>query len=119
MSFQATVRHNRDVAVIDLSGKLVLGQASQTLQEAILGLILEGERKIVLNLTDVSHLDSAGLGEMCAACTSVTNAGGEVRLVTPVKIHDQMEVTKLSLVFADYPDEAAAAKSFRHEPTKV
>jgi len=119
MSFQATVRRNRDVAVIDLSGQLVLGQASQTLQEAILALILEGEKKIVLNLTDVSHLDSAGLGEMCAACASVTNSGGEIRLVTPVKIHDQMEVTKLSTVYTDFPDEAAAAESFRSEPSKV
>jgi anti-sigma B factor antagonist len=112
MSFQATVRHNRDVAVIDLSGRLVLGEPSHTLQDAILGLILEGQKKILLNLTDVSHLDSAGLGEMCAACTSVTNSGGEVRLVTPVKIHDQMEVTGLSTVFADFPNEAAAAESF-------
>jgi anti-sigma B factor antagonist len=119
MSFQATVRHKGDVAVIDLSGRLVLGEAHRTLQEAILELILEGRRKIVLNLMDVSHLDSAGLGEMCAACASVTNSGGEVRLVTPVRIHDQMEVTKLSTVFADYPDEAAAADSFRSEPSNV
>ena len=119
MSFQANIRRKRDIAIIDLSGQLVLGEASKVLQDAILGLLLEGERKIMLNLTDVSHLDSAGLGEMCAACANVTNAGGEVRLVTPVRIHDQMEVTKLSLVYADYPDEAAAAQSFRHEPTKV
>ncbi|HUI79622.1 MAG TPA: STAS domain-containing protein [Bryobacteraceae bacterium] len=119
MSFQATVRHNRDVAVIDLSGRLVLGEDSQTLRDAILGLILEGERKILLNLKDVTQVDSAGLGEMCAACTNVTNAGGEVRLVTPVRIHGQMEVTGLSNVFADYPDEGAAAESFRREPTKV
>jgi anti-sigma B factor antagonist len=119
MSFEATVRHKGDVAVVDLTGSLTLGEASHALQDAILGLILEGKRKIVLNLTEVSHLDSAGLGEMCAACTSVTNSGGEVRLVTPVRIHDQMEVTKLSTVFADFPDEAAAAESFRSEPTKV
>jgi anti-sigma B factor antagonist len=119
MSFQATVRQKGDVAVVDLAGRLILGEASHTLQEAILALILAGQKKILLNLTDVSHLDSAGLGEMCAACASVTNSGGEIRLVTPVRIHDQMEVTKLSTVFADYPDEVAAAESFRREPTKV
>jgi len=119
MSFQATVRRKGDVAVIDLAGRLVLGEAPSTLADAILSLLLEGERKIVLNLTDVSQLDSAGLGEMCAACANVTNAGGEVRLVTPERIHDQMEVTKLSSVYSDYPDEAAATESFRREPTKV
>ena len=119
MGLLATIRRNGDVAVIDLSGRMILGEDSKMLRDAILGLILEGERKIVLNLTEVSQVDSAGLGEMCAACANVTNAGGEVRLVTPVRIHDQMEVTKLSTLFADYPDEAAAAGSFRSEPTKV
>ena len=119
MSFEATVRHAGDVAVIDLAGRLTLGDASTMLRNVILALLGDGVKKIVLNLKDVSHLDSAGLGEMCAAYASVTNVGGEVKLVCAGKIHDQMEVTKLSTVFSDYPDEAAAAKSFRREPTKV
>jgi anti-sigma B factor antagonist len=120
MSFQATVRHNGDVAVVDLSGRLILGEASTTLRDTVAALIGEGEKKILLNLTDVSHLDSAGLGEMFAVCASVTRAGGEIKLVTPAgKIHDQMEVTKLSAVCADYQDETSAAGSFRRAPTKV
>jgi len=119
MSFQVAVRRNRDVAVIDLTGRLVLGEISRTLQDVILELLLAGDRKILLNLKEVSHVDSAGLGEMCAACANVTKAGGEIRLVTPVRIHDQMEVTKLSALFQDFPDEAAAAQSFRSEPSNV
>jgi anti-sigma B factor antagonist len=118
MSFQVTVRRSRDVGVIDLSGRLVLGESLQPLRETILGLILEGQRKILLNLTEVSHLDSAGLGEMFAACTNVTNSGGEVRMVVPGRIHEQMKVTRLSTLFPAYPDEAAATGSFRDEPTK-
>jgi len=120
MSFQATVRHTDDIAVIDLEGRLTLGDASIALRNTIVELIAQGERKILLNLTDLSYLDSAGMGEMCAAYTSVTNVGGEVKLIcTDGKIHDQMEVTKLSTVIADYPDEDTAARSFRREPTKV
>lgn len=119
MSFQVTVRRSRDVIAIDLSGRLVLGESLQPLREAVLGLILEGQRKILLNLTDVSHLDSAGLGEMFAACTNVTNSGGEVKMVVPARIHEQMRVTHLSTLFPAYPDEAAATGSFRGEHTKV
>lgn len=120
MSFQATIRHIGDVAVIDVAGRLVLGEAPATLRNAILALIGNGEKKILLNLKGVNHIDSAGLGEVCAAYASVTRAGGAIKLVSAGgKIHDQMEVTRLSTLFADYPDEAAAAESFRREPTKV
>jgi anti-sigma B factor antagonist len=120
MSFQATVRHIGDVAVVDLSGRLILGDACTALRNAVTALVGSGEKRVLLNLTEVSHLDSAGMGEMFAACASVAKSGGEVKLVSPAgKIHYQMDVTKLSAVFAEYPDEAAAAGSFRREPTKV
>ena len=120
MSFEATVRHAGDFAVIDLAGRLTLGDASTMLRNVILALLGDGVKKIVLNLKDVSHLDSAGLGEMCAAYASVTNAGGEVKLVCAGgKIHDQMEVTRLSTVFADYPDEESALNGFTRQPAKA
>ncbi len=120
MSFQATVRSLGDVAVVDLAGRLVLGEAATTLRDTVAELVGGGKKKIVLNLTDVTHLDSAGMGEMFAVCATVTRAGGEIKLVSPAgKIHNQMEVTKLSAVFTEYPNEEAAAGSFRRQPTKV
>jgi anti-sigma B factor antagonist len=113
MSFKASVRHLGNVAVVDLAGRLTLGEGSGTLRDIVKNLIAGGEKSIVLNLKEVSHLDSSGLGEMVGAYASVTNAGGQIRLLhTQSRLHDLLVVTKLFTVFPNYADEAAAVRSF-------
>jgi anti-sigma B factor antagonist len=113
MSFKAAVRHVGDVAIVDLAGRLTLGEGSGTLRSTLKELIANGEKSIVLNLKDVSHLDSSGLGELVGAYASVTNAGGQIRLLNAqARIHDLLVVTKLVTVFPNYEDEAAALRSF-------
>ncbi len=113
MSFKAEVRHVGDVAIVDLGGRLTLGEGSGILRNTIKELIADGEKSIVLNLKDVSHLDSSGLGEMVGGYASVTNAGGQIRLLNAqTRIHDLLVVTKLVTVFPNYEDEAAAVQSF-------
>ncbi len=113
MAFKAAVRHTGDVAIVDLSGRLTLGEGSGTIRNTIKDLVGKGEKKIVLNLKDVSYIDSSGLGEMVGAYASVTNAGGEIKLLnTQSKVHDLLQVTKLMTVFADFTDEGSAVRSF-------
>jgi anti-sigma B factor antagonist len=113
MSFKAVVRHAGGVAIVDLAGRLTLGEGSGTLRNAVKDLIGRGEKKILLNMKDVSYLDSSGLGEMVGAYASVTNAGGEIKLLhTQNRIHDLLQVTKLFTLFADYTDENMAVNSF-------
>ena len=113
MSFTANTRHAGDVAIVDLAGRLTLGDGSGTLRNMIKVLLASGEKKIVLNLKDVSHLDSSGLGEMVGAFASVTNAGGQIRLLhTQSRIRDLLVVTKLLTVFPNFDDEAQAVRSF-------
>jgi anti-sigma B factor antagonist len=113
MSFKASVRHVGDVAIVDLAGRLTLGEGSGALRDTIKELLADGEKSIVLNLKEVSHLDSAGLGEMVGAYASVTNAGGQIRLLNAQsKVHDLLVITKLLTVFSSYSDEEAAVRSF-------
>lgn len=114
MSFKATVRHVGGVAIVDLTGRLTLGEGSGILRNSVKDLVAQGEKAIVLNLKEVSHLDSSGLGEMVGAYASVTTAGGRIRLLhAQSKIHDLLVVTKLLTVFPVYSDEAAAVRSFQ------
>ena len=113
MSFKAELRRAGDIAVLDLAGRLTIGESSGTLRNMVKDLVRQGERKILLNLKEVSYVDSAGLGELIAAFASVTNAGGQIKLLhTQAKIHDLLQVTKLITVFQDYSDEELATKSF-------
>lgn len=113
MSFKAQPRRIGDVVLLDLSGRLTLGEGSGTLRNAVKDLITNGEKKILLNLKEVGYIDSAGLGELVGAYASVSNAGGEIKLLnTQHKIQDLLQVTKLFTVFADFSDEAAAISSF-------
>jgi anti-sigma B factor antagonist len=113
MSFKASVRHVGDVAVIDLDGRLTLGEGSGTLRNTLKDLLAKGEKSIVLNLRNVSHIDSSGLGEMVGAYASAASAGGQIRLLhTQAKLNDLLVVTKLFTVFPNYTDEHAAVQSF-------
>jgi anti-sigma B factor antagonist len=113
MSLKATVRQVDDVAIVDMAGRITLGEGSGLLRTTIKDLVGSGQKNILLNLKDVSYLDSAGLGEMVGSYASVTNAGGNIKLLHPhSKVHDLLQITKLYTVFIAFDDEKEALRSF-------
>ena len=106
------VRHVDDVTVLDLSGKITLGEASGKLRSAVQD-ALSSSKKILLNLADVNYIDSAGLGELVSAFTTVKNAGGDLKLLNLTKkVRDLLVITKLVTVFDVKDNEQEAIKSF-------
>ena len=106
------VRHVDGVTVLDLSGKITLGEASGKLRSAVQE-ALSSSKKILLNLADVNYIDSAGLGELVSAFTTVKNAGGELRLLNLTKkVRDLLVITKLLTVFDVKDNEQEAIRSF-------
>jgi anti-sigma B factor antagonist len=113
MSVKASVRHADNVAVVDLSGRFTMGEGSGLVRNTIKGLLQEGRRLILLNLADVSYIDSAALGELVGAFASVTNAGGKIKLLNAQgRVSEVLIVTKLYTVFESFTDETAALRSF-------
>jgi anti-sigma B factor antagonist len=101
------------ITVLDLSGRITLGEGSVQLRESVRDLLAKGKKKIVLNLSEISYMDSSGMGELVTAYTSVKNQGGELKLVNLTKkIEDLMQITKLVTVFDIYNDEAKAIAAF-------
>ena len=120
MSFKATVRHVGDVAIVDLAGRLTLGEGCGTLRSTIKDLIAQGGKKILVNLKDVSYIDSSGLGEMVGSYASVNNAGGVIKLLNAQsRVHDLLTVTKLYSVFESFSNESVALISFTGEAARA
>jgi anti-sigma B factor antagonist len=119
MSVKLTTHEKGDVTVVVVSGKLTMGEGTSALRNKIRELVASGSRKIVLNMADVSYMDSSGLGELIAAHTTVTTAGGEIKLLNLAKrVHDLLKLTKLYTVFEAFEDEASAVDSFsKAEPS--
>ncbi|MBZ5501406.1 MAG: STAS domain-containing protein [Acidobacteriia bacterium] len=114
MLLQGTCREVGEVAVVDFSGKITLGEGSATLRHTIRELIQAGRRKILLNLEDVDYIDSAGLGELAGGCMAARKAGGELKLVNLTRrVSDLLQIARLFSVFDVQADEAAALRSFR------
>ena len=114
MALQGTCREINDVAIIDFSGKITLGEGSSTLRRTIKELIDKGHRKIILNLYDVDYIDSSGIGELVSGYTTVRNAEGELKLLHLTKrVHDLLQITRLFTVFDVQSDEDTALRSFR------
>jgi anti-sigma B factor antagonist len=114
VALQGTCREIEDVAIIDFSGKITLGEGSSTLRRTIRDLIDKGHRKIVLNLYDVDYIDSSGIGELVSGYTTVRNAEGELKLLHLTKrVHDLLQITRLFTVFDVQSDEETALRSFR------
>jgi len=114
VALQGTCRQVGDIAVIDFSGKITLGEGSSTLRRTIRDLIDNGQRKIVLNLYDVDYIDSSGIGELVSGYTTVRNAEGEMKLLHLTKrVHDLLQITRLFTVFDVQSDEDTALRSFR------
>ena len=113
MDMTTSTRVAGDVTIVDVSGRIALGEESAALRELILNMLSEGQSKILLNLAGVNYIDSSGLGALVSAFTSVRKAGGEMKLVNLTdKVDNLMEITRLYTVFDIAADEATAVKSF-------
>ena len=113
MSVKLNTRQVGDVSVIDVSGRITLGEGSSTLRDALRELAGKGQKKILLNLGEVSYIDSSGIGELVSGFTSVTNSGGQLKLLNLTKrVKDLLQITKLYTVFDVHESEASAIRSF-------
>jgi len=113
VSFKATSRETGGAVVIDVSGRITLGEGSAMLREMVRDHLTKGHKKIVLNLADVNYIDSSGIGELVSSYTTAKNAGGEVKLLHLTrKVHDLLQITKLFTVFDVHTDERTALASF-------
>jgi len=113
VSMKASVRQVEGVIVVDLSGRIKLGEGSSVLRETVKDLLAKGHKKILLNLGDISYIDSSGIGELVSAFTSVRNQGGELKLLhLTKKVHDLLQITKLYTVFDIKDDETEAVRAF-------
>ncbi len=102
-----------DVTILDLTGKMTLGEGDEMLKQTINSLLAAGQKKLVLNLGGVPYIDSAGLGEVVRTHTTVSRQGGSLKLLNLTKrIEDLLSITKLLTVFDTYDSEAEAIKSF-------
>src|SRR6516165_11539131 len=109
----ATNREVGSITLVDLSGRIALGEGSALLRKTIRDLLDGGRVKIVLNLGDVNYIDSSGIGELVSGFTAVRNRGGELKLLNLTKkINDLLQLTKLFTVFEVYNDEPSAVGSF-------
>jgi anti-sigma B factor antagonist len=102
-----------DVTILDLKGKITLGEGDEALREKINNLISQNKKRILLNLAEVPYIDSAGLGEVVRTYTTVSRQGGQLKLVNLTKrITDLLSITKLLTVFEAFESETEALKSY-------
>ncbi|HZV58769.1 MAG TPA: STAS domain-containing protein [Candidatus Eremiobacteraceae bacterium] len=114
MSIQATHRDSGRVTVVDMSGKISLGDGSALLRTLVRQLLAEDRTLILLNLADVNYIDSSGIGELVSAFTTVKGRGGEMKLLNLTKkVHDLLQITKLFTVFEVFNEESKAIQSFK------
>ena len=107
-------RQAGDVTVLDMSGKITIGEGSVSLRTAIRRLLEEGKKRILLNLAGVSYVDSSGIGELVSSYTAINKEGGQLKLLNLTqKIQDLLTITKLLTVFDVYDSEAEALNSFK------
>ena len=113
MSMKATIRQVDSVTVVDISGRITLGEGCSQLRELIRNEVSKGNKKMLLNMADVTYIDSSGIGELVSAFTAVSNQGGQLKLLRLTKkVHDLLQITKLYTVFEVLDDEAKAISSF-------
>ncbi len=114
MSMKLNTRQVDGITVMDLAGRITLGEGSSTLRDALKDALAAGNKNILLNLGEVSYIDSSGIGELVSAFTTVTNQGGKLKLNGLNKrIKDLLQITKLYTVFDVYDEEATALRSFK------
>jgi anti-sigma B factor antagonist len=114
MSMSLTPRRLDDVVILDLSGRITMGEGTLIVRAHIQKLLDGGERKFLLNLADVDYIDSSGLGELVTSFTTVRNQGGELKLLNLTRrVRDLLQITKLLTVFEVFTSEAEALKSMK------
>jgi anti-sigma B factor antagonist len=114
MALRATYREAQGITVVDIGGRITLGEGSALLRKTVRELLEEKRTLILLNLADVDYIDSSGIGELVSAYTGVKNRGGALKLLhLTKKVHDLLQLTKLFTVFDVYSDEPTALSSFR------
>ena len=113
MKMTTSTRQVGTVMIVDISGRIELGEESAALRDLVCDLLSKGDKEILLNLGDVHYIDSSGLGSLVNAFTRVRKQGGELKLLNLTnKVSDLMQITKLYTVFDVMNDEAEAVKSF-------
>ncbi len=113
-----TTRDKGGVIVVDVSGRLTLSEGSSALREKIWELVETGFKRILINMADITSIDNSGLGELVAAYTTVSSAGGEMKLLSVGKrVKQLLQITKLCAVFETHDDETSAIRSF--SPTQI
>lgn len=113
MSLSSSVRENGNVVVLDLKGRITLGEGSSLLRDQIREMLDSGHRNIVLNLAGVTYIDSAGLGQMVGSFATIAHRGGHLKLLNMSKrVAELMHITKLHAVFESFTNEQAAIRSF-------
>ena len=110
---KVNVRSEGEVSVVDLSGKITIGEGDVVLRETVETLIKEGRTKLLLNLSRISYMDSAGIGELVACYKRSREKGGQLKLLNPSgKVYDLLQLTKLEEIFETFRDEGEAIQSF-------
>jgi anti-sigma B factor antagonist len=113
MGIQVTTRQVGDVSVVDVVGRITLGEGGSILRETVRDLVSKGKKKVLLNLGEVSYIDSSGIGELVSAFTTVTNQGGVMKLLNLTKrVQGLLQITKLYTVFEVFDSEISAMHSF-------
>lgn len=114
MTMQLKTRKIDSVNVVDINGKIILGEGNIILRDTIRNLLARGEKKILLNLGDVTYIDSSGIGELVSSFTTTTNQGGQLKLLNLTKkVQDLLQITKLLTVFEVFTNESQAVQSFK------
>ncbi len=114
MSMKVSTRQVDGITILDLSGRITLGEGSVQLRDAVRELLSKGSKNLLLNLGEVNYIDSSGIGELVSAFTTVRNQGGEMKLLNLTKkVHDLLQITKLYTVFDIKDDEAVAISAFQ------
>ena len=109
-----TERQAGDVTILDMSGKVTIGDGSVALRTVIRRLLQEGKKKVLLNLAGVGYIDSSGIGELVSSYTTTNNAGGQLKLLNLTqKLQDLLAITKLLTVFDVYNDEGEALGTYQ------
>jgi len=110
---KANTRKIEGVNIIDLSGRITIGEGTVVLRDAVRNLLQKHEKNILLNLADVSYIDSSGIGELVSSFTTLSSQGGKLKLLKLTKkVHDLLSITKLLTVFEVFNNEAKAIQSF-------
>jgi anti-sigma B factor antagonist len=113
VSMKVSTRQVDGITILDLSGRITLGEGSVQLRDSVRDLLAKGSKYILVNLADVNYIDSSGIGELVSAYTTVRNQGGELKLLNLTKkVHDLLQITKLYTVFDVKDDEASAIASY-------